>query len=210
MRGFLLAGKEEFFERFNNEKQSFGQLIAQLSTTVSDNNAQVQLLGEAKLTIDNWVRDVVEPQLELRRDIGSAKTMDDMADIVGQAKGKVYFDKFRAQIATFNSRESSLMAQRRDELRNTGNSFIATTMFSTLLAIIIGISIAICLTNHVMILLGGEPIAIANIARTVAKGDLTMQLELSSNGESIYAQMKNMMEALREKEHWLAKSPLVS
>ena len=38
--------------------------------------------------------------------------MDDMADVVGEARGKVYFDKFRAQTATFLERENKLMGER--------------------------------------------------------------------------------------------------
>ena len=177
MRGFLLAGQEQFLEPYNGGKTRFYRLIDELSETVSDNPAQVALLSESKKTIDDWVTLVVEGQITLRREIGDAKTMDDMADLVGQAKGKVYFDKFRDQIKTFKGRESSLMGARMDSLKSTESVVINTTIFGTLIAIIAGIGIALWLTRHMVSILGGEPNEILSIAKTIASGDLTLQLD---------------------------------
>ena len=52
-----------------------------------------------------WQQDVTEPTIALRREIGDAETMNDMADLIGEARGKVFFDKFREQIATFIARD---------------------------------------------------------------------------------------------------------
>ncbi|EDM66688.1 probable chemotaxis transducer [Moritella sp. PE36] len=199
MRGFLLAGKDEFLTPYINGKEQFSSLISQLSNTVSDNPAQVMLLGSSKATIDNWISAVVEKQIALRRSIGDAKTMNDMADLVGEAKGKVYFDKFREQIKTFKQRETSLMNARMVELEETESAVINTTILGTILAIISGIVIAVWLTRHIMNLLGGEPAYIAEIAKTVAKGDLSIELKSDGNDRGIFAEMKNMIANLKEK-----------
>ena len=117
MRGYLLAGKEEFLDPYTSGRKKFTDLIASLSKTVDDNPAQVELLGEAEQTIADWLEKVTEPAIELRREIGDAKSMNDMADVIKQAKGKKYFDKFREQIATFIGREEKLMVQRREKLK---------------------------------------------------------------------------------------------
>ncbi|MGL1958288.1 MAG: CHASE3 domain-containing protein [Colwellia sp.] len=199
MRGFLLAGKEEFLEPYKQGKSSFYRLIAELSETVSDNPAQVALLAESKTTIDNWINIIVVNQIELRHQIGDAKTMDDMADLVGEAKGKAYFDKFRAQIKTFKDRESSLMSVRNKELINTESTVIYTTFLGTLTAIVFGIIIAIWLTRHVMNLLGGEPSYIAQMAKKVAQGNLSIELRKDEAEQGIYAEMKSMVATLQEK-----------
>jgi len=199
MRGFLLAGQDEFLTPYINGKEQFYTLISQLSNTVSDNPAQVMLLGSAKSTIDNWISTVVEKQIALRRSIGDAKTMNDMADLVGEAKGKVYFDKFRGQIETFKQRETSLMNARMEQLEKTESAVINTTILGTLVAIISGIVIAVWLTRHIMNLLGGEPTYIAEIAKTVAAGDLSIQLDSDGNDRGILAEMKNMITNLKEK-----------
>ncbi|EDM68123.1 probable chemotaxis transducer [Moritella sp. PE36] len=199
MRGFLLAGQAQFLAPYTGGKTRFYKLIDELTQTVSDNPAQVVLLGESKKTIDDWISRVVETQITLRREIGDAKTMDDMADLIGQAKGKVYFDKFREQINTFKERERRLMATRMDSLKNTESIVINSSIFGTLFAIILGVGIALWLTRHIMRQLGGEPAYIAEIAKTVAAGDLTMNLKDDGTAEGIFYEMKNMVATLREK-----------
>jgi len=199
MRGFLLAGEEQFLAPFTGGKQQFFKLIAQLSNTVSDNPAQVELLAQSRETIDNWINRVVNEQINLRREIGDAKTMDDMADLVAEARGKVYFDKFRGQIKTFKDRESSLMTARVNSLVETESLVINSSIFGTLFAIVAGIAIALWLTSHIMDLLGGEPSYIAHIAKTVSSGDLTMTLEHNGTPKGILYEMNNMMDTLKEK-----------
>ncbi len=199
MRGFLLAGQEQFLAPYTSGKERFYRLIGSLSKTVSDNPSQVRLLSESKQTIDDWISNVVEQQIALRREIGDAKTMDDMADLVGQAKGKVYFDKFRAQIQTFKERESALMTSRMTALKSTESFVINISIFGTLIAVIVGVWVSLKLTRHVMQALGGEPSYIAQIAKTVASGNLSMSLKSDGRDEGIFAEMKQMMSTLQEK-----------
>jgi methyl-accepting chemotaxis protein len=112
MRGYLLAGKEDFLNPYTAGGKRFNELVKDLQGVVSDNPAQVQLLGELSTTIAEWQNDVTEPTIKLRRQIGDSKNMDDMADLVGEGRGKVYFDKFRQQIATFIDREQKLLDER--------------------------------------------------------------------------------------------------
>ncbi|WP_306140678.1 CHASE3 domain-containing protein [Roseibium sp. MMSF_3412] len=150
MRGYLLAGKEEFLGPYNNGAKKFYASVADLQQTVSDNPAQVKLLGEIDTTLKDWQADVTEPTIALRREIGNAKTMDDMADLVGQAQGKQYFDAFREVMATFQAEERTLMTARLDTkeqtVSTTNTIVIACTVFallvSGLLAWIIGSGIA--------------------------------------------------------------------
>jgi methyl-accepting chemotaxis protein len=199
MRGYLLAGENEFLQPYTEGKTNFYLLITELSQVVSDNPPQVSLLNESKEIIDKWINLVVNQQIALRNEIGDSKTMDDMADLIGQGQGKIYFDKFRKQIRTFKEREISLMTSRMDSLKNTEQTVISVSIFGTLLAVIAGLIIALRLTHHVMNLLGGEPNYIAKIAKTVAAGDLTMILNNTTNDKGIYAEMKKMMSTLQEK-----------
>ena len=119
MRGYLLAGQEGFLAPYTGGAKRFGELVAALSETVNDNPAQVQLLAEAKQTITDWQSNVTEPTIELRRKIGDAKNMDDMADLIGEAQGKQYFDAFRAVMVDFAAEENGLMDQRQANNEST-------------------------------------------------------------------------------------------
>ena len=199
MRGYLLAGQEIFLKPYNKGKTHFYQLIDELSNKVSDNPAQVTLLQESKVTIDDWISKVVEKQIALRHQIGDSKTMDDISDFIVQAKGNVYYDKFREQITTFKGRESVLMEARMESLESTESLVINVAVFGTLCAIVIGMGIALWLTRHIMDLLGDEPIYIASIAKKVAEGDLSMDLQTNGVDKGIFAEMKRMMGSLNAK-----------
>ncbi len=126
MRGFLLAGREEFLTPYVEGETKFSALVTDLKQTVSDNPTQVQRLGEIEATINDWRVQVTEPVIELRREIGNAKTMDDVADIVAEARGKVYFDRFRAQIKQFSEREQVLLAERKAENKSNFDDAVFT------------------------------------------------------------------------------------
>lgn len=119
MRGYLLAGREEFLEPYHSGGERLFASVESLQNTVSDNPAQVELLAELETTIRNWQGQVVKPMITLRRSIGNAKTMDDMADLVAEARGKVFFDQFRQIMADFQAEEAELMALRKAESDQT-------------------------------------------------------------------------------------------
>ena len=112
-RGFLLAGKEEFLEPYIKSEKILYEKISSLKTVVSDNPKQVIRLDELEKIMREWQKKAIKPTIALRREIGHAKTMNDMAELVGEAHGKKYFDKFRSQINMFISRETDLILKRR-------------------------------------------------------------------------------------------------
>lgn len=137
MRGYLLAGQEGFLEPYREGGSAFLERSTQLKETVSDNPAQVKRLDDIEATISEWKADVVEPMIALRREIGDSKTMDDMADLVGEAQGKEHFDAFREQIATFTDRERQLMEQRKAAAESTAGTAWYVIIGGTLLVIIL-------------------------------------------------------------------------
>ena len=149
MRGYLLAGKEGFLDPYKSGQIRFNELIASLSQTVSDNPAQVKLLAQIKENIDAWTTNVTEKQIELRRKIGNAKTMDDMANIVAQAKGKVYFDKFREDIKIFREAEEKLMAIRQKDAEDTASNSTTMIVGGIIIATVVALFIALFLSKTV-------------------------------------------------------------
>jgi len=116
MRGYLLAGQDVFLNPYKDGEKATYEEIAALQKTVNDNPKQVKRLGEAGKILKEWQAKVTEPTIALRREIGDADTMNDMAKLVGEARGKKYFDKFRSQIETFIGRERTLLVKRALEL----------------------------------------------------------------------------------------------
>jgi len=133
MRGFLLAGKDEFLEPYNAGQTAFSSRLSGLKKTVSDNPDQVALLTNAETTINTWLSGVIEPMIQMRRGIGNAENMDDMADLVGEARGKAYFDEFRSLMDEFKAEERGLM-----EGRQANNVSTVSTTYILIISCMIG------------------------------------------------------------------------
>ncbi|MCP4547972.1 MAG: chemotaxis protein [bacterium] len=150
MRGYLLAGKEEFLDPYIAGREHFGTLVRTLKGTVSDNPAQVALLGDLEGTINDWQQDVTEPAIALRRRIGDAKSMNDMATLIGEAKGKVYFDRFRDQIKTFRDRELALMSERQEAAAKTASNAKTMIIVAVSATLVIAIILALITASTIM------------------------------------------------------------
>jgi methyl-accepting chemotaxis protein len=180
MRGFLLAGKEEFLEPYNAGEETLYQSLTELQETVSDNPPQVERLKQAEQTMRDWQANITEPMIEMRRNIadfrpinGSYKTMDDVARIVGEARGKQYFDKFRQIMKDFHSEEARLIVTRQASNKET--------VAMTNMAILICVSVSLILGTMLAFAIGSgiaNPIRqmTANMSR-LAEGDTTIEVE---------------------------------
>ncbi|WP_253279972.1 CHASE3 domain-containing protein [Phaeobacter sp. 11ANDIMAR09] len=193
MRGYLLAGQEAFLEPYNAGGARFGELVAGLSDTVSDNPTQVELLSEVQATIDGWRENVTEPMIALRREIGDAATMDDMADLVGEGRGKTYFDAFRQVMADFQTEEEALMVTRRE-----ANEAISTQT-RTMLPVAIGMAVLI---GSVLALVIGNSMAkavqgITRAMQGLAEGDNAVKITGQERGDEI-GDMARSLEVFRD------------
>lgn len=209
MRGFLLAGKDEFLNPYKSGSKRFDQLTEELKSTVSDNSAQVKLLSEAQMVIRAWKSKVTEKQIMLRRNIGHAKTMDDMADLIGQAKGKAYFDNFRKLMAEFRAEEEQLMGVRKKNRDATVEQTYQMISFGSLIALFVGGIIAWFVGSGI-----ASPIRrITEAMRSLASGDTSGEIaggdrgdEIGDIARAVQVFRKNAIEVKRlEEEQELAK-----
>jgi len=94
MRGFLLSGKEDFLDPYRSGEKSTYAELEELQNSVSDNPKQVNRLREAEKVLREWQSNVTEPAIALRKTVGDTKTMDDIAKLVGEARGKFFSINF--------------------------------------------------------------------------------------------------------------------
>ncbi|MBT6363973.1 MAG: HAMP domain-containing protein, partial [Rhodospirillaceae bacterium] len=181
MRGYLLAGKDVFLDPYKGGSKTFYSEIAGLRKTVSDNPAQVKLLKETEGTIKGWQQKVTEPTIDLRRKIGTAKTMDDMADLVGQAKGKVYFDGFRKLMGEFAAEESGLMNARKAQNESTLKSTFTLIAACIIGGVVIGIILAVVIGAGIANPIGNMTTSM----KSLAAGDMTVDVPGTGRGDEI-------------------------
>ncbi|WIY27265.1 methyl-accepting chemotaxis protein [Parasedimentitalea psychrophila] len=193
MRGFLLSGDVVFLKPYHEGFTMMQILVAELSETVSDNPEQVARVVSAGDIITEWRATIVEPTLDMRRQIGSAETMDDMADLVGQGRGKTYFDGFRAIMADFQAEEQALMDTRRASSEQV--SAMTKTMIPSAIAvsIVIGAGLAWFIGS-----------SIANAVRTItasmrglADGNNAVDIKGQERGDEI-GEMARALEVFRD------------
>lgn len=177
MRGYLLSGLDEFLEPYENGRTLFSKLVVELKKIVADNPQQVVLLGEIEGIFNNWMKKVSEPMIELRRKIGFAKTMDDMADLIGEAKGKLFFDRFRQVMAEFEAEERELMAVREQKNDQTVNLTNTLIIGGIIIAVVVGLFVGVIVIHSVQKQVGGEPAVIMELAREVSSGNLNVNLK---------------------------------
>lgn len=150
VRGFLLSGDQAYLDHYQVGYDRFQELSKSLETAVADRLIQVNRLQKIHKLFDLWRGVAVDPLVEMRREIGDSKTMDDVSDLVREGRGKVFFDEFRGIMADFDAEEQGLMASR--QAANVATSESARTMipisiggailFGVILAFVIGTNIA--------------------------------------------------------------------
>ncbi|MCP5366630.1 MAG: CHASE3 domain-containing protein [Hyphomicrobiales bacterium] len=141
-RGYLLTGEESFLDRYKESVNDYFRAVANLQKKVSDNPVQVEQLEKVAQTLRGWLAKVAEPLIDLRQAITGSKTMDDMSDMVGEKKGKVYFDAMRDQMAEFLSVEERLMAVRQADAESTSDMVKSLVVASAIIAVAIGFVLA--------------------------------------------------------------------
>jgi methyl-accepting chemotaxis protein len=211
MRGYLLAGQEQFLDPYNSGSATFFAKAAELKSTVSDNPAQVQLLQETEATIREWQAEVVEPMIELRRKIGDAKTMDNMADLVGEARGKSYFDRFRAVMIAFEQEEAGLMEQRRASADSAIDQTYTAIKFGVGIGLVFGLMIAwaigqaiagpITRMTRTMLQLadGDNNVDVPGAGRTDEIGDMSQAVQVFKNNAIEKQRLEKEQAALAER-----------
>lgn len=99
MRGFLVAGKEEFLEPYVAGQQVFTKTLTELKQTVSDNPKQVKRLEQIAQMKQKWISEAAEPQISLRQEVAKSEaSVDRFNELSARTVGKEKFDGLRAAL----------------------------------------------------------------------------------------------------------------
>ncbi|MES2743127.1 MAG: methyl-accepting chemotaxis protein [Pseudomonadota bacterium] len=81
-RGYYLTGSEERRLKLKTELTELPDTLSRLQTLIADNPGQVARLKQLNMLVATWLKDAVEPQTQLRQQLGSAANA---ADMVGRS-----------------------------------------------------------------------------------------------------------------------------
>lgn len=181
MRGFLLAGQDRFLEPFEAGQKRIYEKFKALKATVSDNPKQVNRLDEAMAVLADWQTEIAEVEIAMRREVGTTKTMDDVVQVVSEARGKLYFDKFRAIMKAFNQEELALIEKRKASSSTTRKLTFIIIAVGAVVTLILGSGLGLIISNGI----SGPLNQITNAMNILAEGDTSIAIEGTERKDEI-------------------------
>lgn len=216
MRGYLLAGQEAFLEPYLAGRKVFDQQMQELKAELPDQPEQLARLDKASNIMSEWDNQVVQPRIQLRRKIGAAATMDDMADLVGQEKGRKYMDQFHGVMAGFIADEQRAIAELQAENIAIQHRTYWMVGGCTVLALVLGFGLALLLGNGIsrpLVRMTGEMekladgdtrVEIHGTERRDEIGAMAVALRVfrdnAQENERLMAEQKRQQEATKERD----------
>ncbi|UXY50508.1 methyl-accepting chemotaxis protein [Pseudomonas tohonis] len=197
MRGFALAGQDEFLEPLNAGRAAFDRDLAELRQLTADNPVQQKRLADIEDLHRQWLQEDVEGIVALRRQVtaGSATPADLERRIVARAD-KVRMDGMRKRVAELRSEEERLLGQRNENLAGAEHFALTSLVLGGLIAIAASVVIAWTLSASIRQRLAGA----VQAARGIAEGRLSAQINTSGGDEvgELLGAFRDMQARLRE------------
>jgi signal transduction histidine kinase/CheY-like chemotaxis protein/CHASE3 domain sensor protein len=100
-RGFLITGKDNFLEPYNNAKVELHELMLNTKKLVSDSPAQVKRLMQIEALINRWYQEAANVEINTRKQV-KAGAMDStyLQTVLAKGTGKSILDKIRGELNT--------------------------------------------------------------------------------------------------------------
>ncbi|MGF1753831.1 methyl-accepting chemotaxis protein [Vibrio makurazakiensis] len=167
LRGFMLNRQEAFLEPYHAGKANIESLLSAMPDSRLSRN------------IRGWVDNYAEKSIQLVRDTNRYSSMDELYDKLSKKQGKQFMDGLREKVATIIGIEQSLMDQRKEAASSASNLALISIAIGGISAAIFcfcfGAVISKSITNQIN--------AVIEIAKQLAKGDLTLNIEKGANNE---------------------------
>ena len=197
LRGFVAGSDEKFLEPFKAGEQAFALALKEAKALTSDNAAQQSRLDKLKANHQQFMQ-VANALVDLRRSVTAGKTsMDDMLREFGAGKDKAAMDAFRLGVAEFAKAEEDLLAVRKATLESTMSATTYTLLIGGAALFVLAGTAGVFLARSVFRQLGAEPSEAAAAVNAVARGDLSVPIQLQpGDRSSLTAALVRMRDSL--------------
>ncbi|MFT5718763.1 MAG: methyl-accepting chemotaxis protein, partial [Oleiphilaceae bacterium] len=193
-RGFLLTGKDESLEPFNEGQKTFTPRVAELRSIGGFSNTIKSNTNKLEKQVAAWIAQAAMPEINARREMNKfTLTLEDAAQQLKNGQGKTLMDTTRAKLKEIIDVEEVLIVSRVQEQQDTSDATISFTIFGTLFAIATSLGIGIVITRSVVL-----PLMKTNTTLSqIAEGDLTQRIAITSTDE--VGQMASNFNAFADK-----------
>ncbi len=198
-RGFLLTGKDISLEPFRNGVEALKTHLNKLErmnyAAAGISKAEVDSI---KQLASDWSEKAALPEIAAREEMNkNNRTVNDVILMMEKGSGKTLMDGMRVIFSDIVAAEQGLLTVRGEEARSKASFTKIVTVAGSLLAMVIGIGVALFITRSIMRQLGGEPGYVAGLVSRIAKGDLTIKFDENMKEVGIYGAIKGMVGRLQ-------------
>ena len=168
-RGYLLTGREEYLEPYNNGTRSVDQYVQDLRRLTSDNPNQQTRINALQPLIAEKLSELAET-IQYRRQQNEKEALD----IVLTNRGRQYMVDIRRILTDMENEEIALLAKRTQKASETANFASQTIIIGTLVSLVLIIALALVIQRSIV----GPLVSFMDLARRVGEGDLTQQAKI--------------------------------
>lgn len=193
MRGFLIAGSNDFLEPYDKGTETFEQGYRTIRDLTSDNPRQQERLRQLEQTYKAWLSRDVDPLIDRRRS-ATGEELQTIYDAIGQ--GKTGMDAMRRILADVDAEEQALLNERSAGLVAAVATTTWTMIGGTFVAVLLAIGLGYSITRSIT-----KPLLQARAAAArLAKGDLTVDVEVDRTDEvgELLRDMRNLSSKLKQ------------
>jgi methyl-accepting chemotaxis protein len=184
VRSYVVSGQTLSVDSYNASAARFDENFTALANAVAADAELTAALGKAKQSLDGWRQNVADPAFAQQpQGAGETKTMDDVVQLVGEAKGKKHFDRFRQIMSEFDVEERTLMAKRKAASEETARSTYNVIAGCAIGGVILGLVMAWLIGNGIAGPIGRMTTAM----RLLADGDKAAEIPGTDRADEVGA-----------------------
>ncbi|MGV8869096.1 MAG: methyl-accepting chemotaxis protein [Janthinobacterium svalbardensis] len=189
-RGYVITGAEASLEPYKAGQAGFGTHLAKARDMTSDNPAQQERLMKLDAAKQAWLAGALDPVIAMRRAVAQGTAaIEPVLALEKEGRGKQGMDAMRALLGEIGQAETVLLAQRSEAAAALQARTHWTLLGGGAAALILAALIAWWLARNI----SGPLRAAIDVARQVAHGDLTVQVDVRSKDET-----GELMQALKD------------
>jgi methyl-accepting chemotaxis protein len=178
LRGYLLSGKTEFLEPYNDGVKQAADGWAKAKELTADNPAQQRRLDDLKEAIAQWQTVIAEREIALMANEATAQQARDME---ANGTGKTSFDALRRIAGEIREVESDLLKARAAEQEAALDGSQAATWIGMTAALVLSSLLGFLLARGISMPITG----ITEVMRRLAANDKAVEVPFRGRGDEI-------------------------
>ena len=180
LRGYLLAGDEQFLEPFDAGKAAFDEATEIVANVTTDNPRAQELITQIKNEGLLWRAQHADAAIALMQD---PATVEQAQNLEISGAGKAQMDAIRAVVADFIAMETELLESRSQQLDASLDNGVLKAVVATIFAVVLSGLAVFMLVRTVDLPLRG----VSQVISSWAKGELQVDVAHTNRTDEIGA-----------------------